>query len=157
MPRRENVYECVIFYRIEGGPVEFVRADNDPNEIAIFPNSEEALRYCHETLARVQAPLAYQVVELEGLDVDAKRMEVVKLIVQEMVGWFHKNYEDPVESQPVEGGEFVWLVRKCDAREELEDNFPDNHESLIDLAVEEIEKDGTTEWVSIKELEDFTK
>jgi hypothetical protein len=77
--------------------------------------------------------------------------------VEQMVEWFHKNYEDPVESQPVDSGEFVWLVPKCDTREELEDNFPNVDEDLITQAVEKIEEDGTYEWVSLKDLEDFTK
>lgn len=77
--------------------------------------------------------------------------------INAMIEWFHIHYEDPVESQPVEGGEYFWLVRKCDAREELEENFPEAADHLIDAAVIEIENDGGYEWVSLEDLKNFSK
>jgi hypothetical protein len=94
---------------------------------------------------------------LEDLaDTQTKTEELRNAIVDHMVEWFGRHYEDPVESQPIEGGEYVWLVRQCDAREELQDHFEKVSEGLIDLAVEKIEYDGTTEWVSLKEIDEFT-
>jgi hypothetical protein len=86
------------------------------------------------------------------------RDRLCNVIVLHMVEWFQQNYEDPVESQPVDSGDFVWLVSKCDAREELDENFPNVPEDLIEKAVDQIEEDGTTEWVSIREMnESFTR
>lgn len=107
-----------------------------------------------ENLADTQAKTE----ELRNAIVD-HMVEIEKLedtIVNHMVEWFRRHYEDPVESQPIEGGEYVWLVRQCDAREELQDHFEKVSEGLIDLAVEKIEYDGTTEWVSLKEIDEFT-
>lgn len=73
--------------------------------------------------------------------------------VAAMVAWFRANYEDPVESMPFDEGEYVWLVPPRDAREELEDQFPQEDCGLIDKAVAEIENDGF-EWVKLEDLKD---
>lgn len=70
-----------------------------------------------------------------------------------MVTWFYENYQDPAESMPWDEGEYVWLVEPCDAREELEDQFPLTPVHLIDRAVTEIEEYGC-EWVKLDDLKD---
>lgn len=77
--------------------------------------------------------------------------------VEEMVEWFLKNYEDPVHSLPVDGGEYVWIVDgPYDAREELEDHFPKADPADIDAAVKTVEED-CWEWVKLSDWDDFEK
>ncbi len=74
-----------------------------------------------------------------------------------MVEWFKENFEDPAESVTYvssEGG-YQWQNDgPCDAREELENKFPDEHEEFIESAVEEIESDGTVDWTPIQHPRD---
>ena len=75
--------------------------------------------------------------------------------VQKMVEWFHQHYEDPAESMPWDEGEYVWMVEPCYAADELTEQFGGKvSQALIDLAVEEIQREGY-EWVRIADLNNF--
>ena len=69
-------------------------------------------------------------------------------IVDLMVQWFFRNFEDPVEYTPWDEGEYVFIWGgPFYAREELEDVFgavvtP----QALERAVNKIEEDGGTEW-----------
>lgn len=66
-------------------------------------------------------------------------------LVEAMVDWFNKRFENPAESTAyisAEGG-YQWVLGgPYDAREELEENFPQSDEELISAAVGEIEGQG---------------
>jgi len=78
---------------------------------------------------------------VEGLDEDEA--------VEAMVEWFRDNFEDPAEETPYEGAEggyiYIW-GGPYDAREELEDAFPEADEEAIRLAVDEVQSGGLFDW-----------
>lgn len=67
-----------------------------------------------------------------------------------LIDWFHHFYWDPANDLPYESreGGYQWIYGgPYEAREVLGDEFGSNVEhELIELAVEEIESDGLTEW-----------
>jgi hypothetical protein len=77
-------------------------------------------------------------------------------VAELMVQWFFENYEDPAERTPFESAEggyqFIWGV--VDAREELEERFPNASDEARDKAVKEIEQDGW-EWVPVPHPSDY--
>jgi len=86
-------------------------------------------------------PLAPKPIRLDDLPQD----EAVALLVE----WFFENFQDPVNSTPYDGREGGYQYihgGPYDAREELEDQFRDVSEGIINAAVEEIESDGQTDW-----------
>lgn len=69
--------------------------------------------------------------------------------IDAMVGWFHDHFEDPAERTPYESreGGYQWIWGgPYDAQEQLADQFPNEAESLIEAAVEEIQSDGIVDW-----------
>lgn len=76
-----------------------------------------------------------------------------------MVQWFHENFEDPAERTPYESAEggYQWIWGgPFDAREELDSKFAGLvPESLIEEVVEEIERDGLTEWAPTPSRDDY--
>lgn len=71
--------------------------------------------------------------------------------IDTMVEWFHQNYEDPANRLPYESAEggYQWINGgPYDAREEIEGQFPNVAEDLIEAAVEEVESDGISDWAS---------
>ncbi len=76
-----------------------------------------------------------------------------KIKIDAMVEWFHKNYEDPNNELPYDKDDeygFAWVYGgPCDAREELQDNFPDESEEIIEAAVKKIQSDGMVAWSPI--------
>lgn len=92
--------------------------------------------------------------ELEQLRDTARRLDREEQ-ADFMVRWFFDNYEDPVHTQPVDGGVFVWLVEECHADSELSDIFGGAvADEAIEKAVQEIEHEGW-EWVRIADLRAF--
>ena len=78
--------------------------------------------------------------------------------IDTLVEWFFERFEDPAHRLPYETAEggFQWIYGgPYDAREQLEDNFPDEAEQLIDTAVDRIESDGLTEWAPVSKPEDY--
>lgn len=68
--------------------------------------------------------------------------------IKNMVEWFLENYKDPVDGVPWNDGEYYYVYGgPYHADEELWDHFPDANEDDIEKAVEEIESDGTIDWV----------
>ena len=71
-------------------------------------------------------------------------------IVDLMVQWFFRNFEDPVENTPWEEGEYVFIFiwgGPFYAQEELEDAFGAvATPQAIKQAVDKIEEDGGPQW-----------
>lgn len=81
-----------------------------------------------------------------------------QLPIDTLVGWFFERFEDPAHRLPYETAEggFQWIYGgPYDAREQLEENFPDEAEHIIDAAVEQIESEGLTEWAPVSSPEDY--
>lgn len=78
--------------------------------------------------------------------------------IDALVEWFFGRFEDPVHRLPyvsADGG-YQWIYGgPYDAREELEESFPDVAQDIIDAAVDEIEADGLTEWAPVSSREDY--
>ena len=77
--------------------------------------------------------------------------------IDELVEWFYENYEDPAESVTYVSGEggYQWQNGgPCDASDELQGKFPNEHDDIIEAAVEEIESGGTYEWSPIQDVRD---
>ena len=78
--------------------------------------------------------------------------------IDTLVEWFFERFEDPAHRLPYETAEggFQWIYGgPYDAREQLEENFPDEAGELIDAAVDRIESDGLTEWAPVSRPEDY--
>jgi hypothetical protein len=76
-----------------------------------------------------------------------------------MLGWFHANFEDPAERTPfisAEGGyQWIW-GGPYEARDELYSMFGDLvNEALIEEVVEEVERDGLTDWAPVSSPDDY--
>lgn len=70
-------------------------------------------------------------------------------LIQQMLDWFHGNYEDPVHHSPYnsrEGGYQYVHGGPYDALEELSAEYPSIRQDIIEKAVVRIEEDGTVEW-----------
>lgn len=104
----------------------------------------------HKMLQDIDYSLEHEPEEEES----AERTDRIDTLVE----WFHSNYEDPVNGLPYissEGG-YQWIYGgPYDAREELEGQFPNEDEDIIDAAVEEIEADGLLEWAPVSRPEDY--
>ncbi len=78
--------------------------------------------------------------------------------VGEMVNWFLTRFEDPTNRMPYNGreGGFQYIYGgPYDAREELSEAFPSAGDRLIDIAVDQIESDGITQWAPVARPEDY--
>ena len=87
-------------------------------------------------------------IEGDTLDEDEER----EGIIETLVFWFKENYDTPENRLPHESkeGGYQWIYGDpCDARQVLEENFPNEPEDIIEAAVEEIESDGTVDWTPI--------
>ncbi len=91
------------------------------------------------------------------LDDDLAKHDKDKRRINFLVGWFNENFEDPAESVTYvsrEGG-YQWQNGgPCEAREELENKFPNEPVEIIEAAVEEIELEGIYEWSPIQDVRD---
>jgi hypothetical protein len=76
-----------------------------------------------------------------------------------MIGWFHLNYEDPAQKTPYESAEggYQWIWGgPYEARDVLYSKFGELvSEALIEEAVEEIERDGLTDWAPVHTGDDY--
>jgi hypothetical protein len=76
-----------------------------------------------------------------------------------MIAWFHQNFEDPAQKTPYESAEggYQWIWGgPYKAREELYSKFGELvSEALIEEAVEEIERDGLTDWAPVHIGDDY--
>ena len=106
----------------------------------------------HKLLQDIEYSLEHEPEEEEEESTD--KADRIKTLVE----WFHCNYEDPVNRLPYnsrEGG-YLWIYGgPYDAREELEEQFPNEDEDIIEAAVEEIEADGLLEWAPVSRPEDY--
>ena len=72
--------------------------------------------------------------------------------VEDMIGWFHENYETPANAGLLydsEEGEYVWFDRRPYYVDDvLWEQFDTSLESVITEATETIESDGGTEWAA---------
>lgn len=112
----------------------------------------------HELLEDVQYNFDADGGEWENEEVARLSPDERQARIDAMVEWFFANYEDPAHRTPYEGreGGYQWIWGgPFDAREELYDNFSDEHEELIEAAVAEIESDGLTEWTRTPRPEDY--
>jgi hypothetical protein len=79
---------------------------------------------------------------LDGMDAKER--------VEAMADWFRANYEDPAQHTPYDSGEggyqYIW-GGPYDALEEIGGAFPDAPQEDIEAAVEEVQEDGTYDWV----------
>ena len=78
--------------------------------------------------------------------------------IDAMVGWFHDHFEDPAERTPYESreGGYQWIWGgPYDAHEQLADQFPNEAETLIEAAVEEIQSDGIVDWAPKEQPGDY--
>ena len=78
--------------------------------------------------------------------------------IDTLVEWFFERFEDPAHRLPYETAEggFQWIYGgPYDAREQLEENFPDEAEHIIDAAVDRIESDGLMDWAPVAKPEDY--
>ncbi len=70
--------------------------------------------------------------------------------IDELVAWFHKNFEDPQELPYDKELGYLWLYGgPFDASDVLQENFPDEDYDIIEIAVEIIEAGGFNEWTPI--------
>jgi len=79
---------------------------------------------------------------------------------EEILHWFHSNYEDPVEIGPYESAEggyqYIW-GGPCDAREEIESNYGGiAPQKLIDKIVDEL-NDISFEWSGVPSDDDLNE
>ena len=78
--------------------------------------------------------------------------------IDTLVEWFFERFEDPAHRLPYESAEggYQWIYGgPYDAREQLEDNFPDEAGHIIDAAVDQIKSGGLTEWSPVSSPEDY--
>ncbi len=78
--------------------------------------------------------------------------------IDALVEWFFERFEDPAHRLPYESAEggYQWIYGgPYDAREQLEENFPDEAGHIIHAAVDQIESDGLTEWAPVSSPEDY--
>lgn len=76
---------------------------------------------------------------------DDRREQLIAAIVE----WFHGRYEDPAQRTSYNGREGGYLWNHggpFDARTEIEENYRQVPEDILEAAVAEIESDGTVEW-----------
>lgn len=76
---------------------------------------------------------------------DDQREQLIAAIVE----WFHGRYEDPAQRTSYNGreGGYLWdHGGPFDARTEIEENYREVPEYILEAAVAEIESDGTVEW-----------
>ena len=69
-----------------------------------------------------------------------------------MVRWFFENYEDPAHEMPYDGREGGYQYIRggpYEAREVLADRFPEASHEVLELAADQIEKDGTIDWAPV--------
>ena len=78
--------------------------------------------------------------------------EIIRLLADVLVLWFHDHYEDPAESMPVHDGEFVWMVEPHDARDVLDENFAEMPDAVIHAAWQMVTEGGLHQWVDLEEL-----
>lgn len=81
----------------------------------------------------------------------------IQMQINELVDWFDDHYDDPANHLPYssDGGGYQWIYGSpCDAKEELEDNFFDTTEGIIESAVDIIESGGTMEWCKKSDLDE---
>jgi hypothetical protein len=76
-----------------------------------------------------------------------------------MLAWFHQNFEDPANRTPYESAEggYQWIWGgPYEAKDELYSMFGDLvPEALIDEVVEEVERDGLTNWAPVSSPDDY--
>jgi hypothetical protein len=112
----------------------------------------------HQLIENFDFSIEFEPDEPDSEDEDSSlTAEERKSQIDAMVEWFHANFEDPANRLPyvsAEGG-YQWVNGgPFDAREEVESNFPDAPQGLIEAAVDEIQSDGLFDWAS-KDFSDF--
>lgn len=126
-------------------------------EISEYPIGAECYRDTdvgnHELVENFDFGFAH---EPEEPDDDERR----EASIEEMVGWFFENYEDPAHNTPhssSDGGYQYIYGGPYDAREVLGDNFPSVPEEWINEAVDRIQKDGTYDWAPVNRGDEYAE
>lgn len=102
------------------------------------------LRFAPKDIAFVVTPEGIE--ELPGVDglythpkydliVSASPQPLVEY-VEELVQEFFQSFEDPANSLPVDGGEYVWIVNEWQTEEAVDDLFPELEEGISKQLVE---------------------
>ena len=84
-----------------------------------------------------------------GLSAEPPEEDEVDYRVDLLVDWFFSHFEDPAHETPYNGREGGYQYihgGPYDAREELENQFPEELDQVIELAVSKIEADGIINW-----------
>lgn len=111
-----------------------------------YPEGVESMRQADASGHEVLKDFSYG---LEQLPDHAPNDDDQYSRIEEVVDWFRDHYEDPAErtSYASSEGGYLWdHGGPFDAREEIQENFPDLPEPVLDAAVEEIQRDGIFEW-----------
>lgn len=66
-----------------------------------------------------------------GLIVSASPQPLAEYM-EELVQQFFQNFEDPANSLPVDGGEYVWIVQEWETEEAVYELFPDLEQSVFE-------------------------
>lgn len=102
------------------------------------------LRFTRRDVAFVVTPEGIE--ELPGVDafyvhpkhdliVSASPQPLVEY-VEELVQEFFQNFEDPANSLPVDGGEYVWIVQQWPTEDAVYELFPELEESVYEQLVD---------------------
>ncbi len=60
--------DCIIAYRVNGGPVEMVmNFEEDDAKVAVFPNMDNAISYADGNKLFQSGQATYQIIELDEL------------------------------------------------------------------------------------------
>ena len=76
--------------------------------------------------------------------------------IKDMVATFLQNFENPVNSLPVDGGEYVWIVEQWETYNAVEYLFYDVEEPVFERLGEALNQ-ISTEWVRLSDWDDFTR
>lgn len=96
------------------------------------------LRFLLEDVAFVVTPEGFdELPALDGLYVHPKHdlivvasPQVLAEYVEDLVMQFNESYENPVNSLPVDGGEYVWIVDEWETEQAVAELFPDLLEAV---------------------------
>lgn len=102
------------------------------------------LRFLIEDIAFVITPEGFEELPVfEGLYMHPKHDLMVAAspqalaeYMEDLVKQFFQNFENPVNSLPVDGGEYVWIVEEWDTEQAVFELFPDLLESVSDQLVD---------------------
>lgn len=111
----------------------------------------------HQLLENIEFGLQHEAPEDDNGADDAGDVDR-QARIDAMVEWFFERFEDPANRLPYETreGGYQWIDGgPYDAREEIEDNFSDEPEDIVQAAVDKIESEGLFDWAAVPRPEDY--